>query len=338
MALSSDELVKREIADYVGNGNSSTKLRVFSQGSREDQKLFSQGGLTFGVQGVAYGSCDAAWHARQPWTDPFDGSFHDIRPLVAVEGTDALNRGSSGNAQYQRFHHALGAVRAGAIGIYFFRPGVAQIQPDLYGMAYRASRIELGTYLVTDSLEVVRDVVNNLGNVSVLEEILRIQLNLMESKFQRKFQASYSGDWLRFAAARSTILLGDSVIKHAGRMERNFTDSSQRAGHIAVGEMYLTKYLFPEKPLIYLFPRMSKQNVNSLDRSKTSDKEWYLLRHEPGVRIATRDHLIGLPAETYEVLKSISELALKGQALQTYKKCVQSIVTKIECGEIEIQM
>ena len=42
----------------------------------------------------------------------------------------------------------------------------------------------------------------------------------------------------------STIIKKNYVIKYAGRMKRNFTDGSQRAGHIAVGEMFLTKYFF----------------------------------------------------------------------------------------------
>ena len=94
MALSSDEVIKREIIDTLVNSSSSLRLRVFPEGSNDDQKLFEEGGLTFRAAGVDYGSCYACWVVRQR---------HRIRegievPVIALEGTDALNRRSSGNA------------------------------------------------------------------------------------------------------------------------------------------------------------------------------------------------------------------------------------------------
>jgi hypothetical protein len=62
MAYSSDEIIKREILDTLGHETKGIKLRIFPQSSNEDQKPFSEGGLTFGFEGVSYGSCDAAWY------------------------------------------------------------------------------------------------------------------------------------------------------------------------------------------------------------------------------------------------------------------------------------
>ena len=72
--------------------------------------------MTFSYQKTNYGSCDLAY---------VDSKTE--KPYLAIEGTDALNRGSSGNAQYQRFHHALGAVKNGFIGVYYLRKGTLKL-------------------------------------------------------------------------------------------------------------------------------------------------------------------------------------------------------------------
>lgn len=147
MAYSSDEIIKREIIDYLGYETHGIKLRVFPQSSNEDQKPFSEGGLTFGYKGVSYGSCDAAWYVDEKWVDGLNEKEINQKPVIALEGTDALNRNSGGNALYQRFHHALGAVKNGVVGVYYLKKGKTKIQPDLFGMAYFASKVEKGKYL-----------------------------------------------------------------------------------------------------------------------------------------------------------------------------------------------
>ncbi len=51
MALSSDEIIKREIIDVVGPRVGPYYARVFSEGSNDDQRLFIDGGLTFSHAG-----------------------------------------------------------------------------------------------------------------------------------------------------------------------------------------------------------------------------------------------------------------------------------------------
>jgi hypothetical protein len=318
MAQSSDELIKREIVDFFAKQKGLPDLRIFPQTSNDDQQLFSQGGLTFGVDGTLYGSCDAAWLIPGRWIDLYDGSKHDLRPVVALEGTDALNRGSSGNAQYQRFHHALGAVRNGVVGIYYFRSGIDKIQPDLFGMAVSASKLEKTPYLITDDLDEVKSIVLSAisGNLNgYLDELV----SKMELKFLVSFKKRYSSSWEKFSHDRSTIIKGDSVIKYAGRNIRNFTESSQRAGHIAVGEMYLTKYFFPDKKVDYLFPRMTNDDLKYLDGNKSTDKEWFLLRNEPNVAIRTLDELVGLDKNLRKAFISVRLDPLKGNALKVFK-------------------
>jgi hypothetical protein len=336
MAQSSDELIKREIVDYFSKSNSYPKLRIFPQSSREDQALFSDGGLTFGVDGTRYGSCDAVWYSEMPWIDRFHNSRESIRPLVALEGTDALSRGSSGNAQYQRFHHALGAVRNKVIGVYYFRKGLDKIQPDLYGMATAASKLESTPYVITDDLLEVSNIVRSANN-NQKDGFIETVLQTMQEKFNKSFQERYNSDWQTFANARSTIIKEKNVIKYAGRNIRNFTESSQRAGHIAVGEMYLTKYFFPDKKFYYLFPRMTSKDLLFLDQNKSTDKEWFLLRNEPNVEIKTVNDLIGIEKALYKSFIDLRLSPLKGSSLQEYTKSVKLMHQQLENGDIYIK-
>lgn len=339
--LSSDQIVKNEIIEKLGIEKGNVELRIFPEGSNEDQVLFQNGGLTFGYDGVEYGSCDAAWYIDgEIWHDGFNEIEVNQKPIIALEGTDALQRGSSGNAQYQRFHHALGAVKNGLIGIYYLKPGKLKVQPDLYGMAYFASKYEAGTYLIIQDLGIIDDILdiyvkygeNSPELCNFLDECLN---DMYDIWFKEKF-SQYNYDWDNFADKRSTVVKGDTVIKYGGRNKRGFTDSTQRSGHIAVGEMYLTKYYYLDKKFYYLFPRFTHQDIIDLDTGKKNDKEWYLLRHEPNVYIKTMDDLKGLPNEIREKLLSIKEEPLKGEALKIYTECSSKIFEMIKNDEIEV--
>ena len=318
MALSSDEIIKREIIDNLGYKHGNIKLRIFPQSSREDQNLFSDGGLTFGFDGVSYGSCDACWYTDEEWVDGFNNKTIDKKPVIALEGTDALNRNSGGNALYQRFHHALGAVRNGLVGVYYLKKGTTKIQPDLYGMAYYASQVEKGNYLVTDDLGVVKGLLERYDNKDSFNSFINNHLEEMHKIFNTKFQSLYKGDWEEFAKKRSTIIKDNYVIKYAGRSRRNFTDGSQRAGHIAVGEMFLTKYYFYNKKFYYLFPKMTREDIELLDKNKNTDKEWFLLRNEPNVFIKTIDDVEGVGGKIKKELLQIKDEPLKGNAFTTF--------------------
>lgn len=325
MAQSSDEMIKREIIEEFGTEYNDLSLWAFPESSNADQMVFGDsGGLTFGVDGVLYGSCDACWVKKEPWVNPFNNQRISYKPIIALEGTDALNRGSSGNAQYQRFHHALGAVKAGIIGVYYLKKGTHKIQEDLYGMAYYASKVEKGTYLIINDLCDLGSLLDAVCRPRDLDEYLQLQQDRMFNVFKKRFDASY-GNWDEFAKKRSTIIKDKYIIKHSGRMKRNFTDGSQRAGHIAVGEMYLTKYFFYKKHFFYLWPKMTAEDRDYLDRHKKNDKEWALLRNEPNVTIVTIDDLNGVPPRIVNLLKSISDKPLKGNVLTEYSKCVKFI-------------
>lgn len=337
MAYSSDEIIKREIIDCLGHETSGVKLRIFPQSSNEDQKPFSEGGLTFGFNGVSYGSCDAAWYVDEKWIDGLNGKEIDKKPVLALEGTDALNRNSGGNALYQRFHHALGAVKNGLVGVYYLKKGKQKIQPDLFGMAYYASKVESGKYLVIDDLEKVKKLLDCYHDKTAFNSLVDEYLQEMYEIFHAKFQQFYHGDWKEFAKKRSTIIKDDYVIKYAGRSRRNFTDGSQRAGHIAVGEMFLTKYYFYDKKFYYLFPKMTREDMDLLDKSKNTDKEWFLLRHEPNVFIKTVDDIEGISKNTKSELLKIKDEPIKGYVFTEFNACTKEIASKLESGEYKIK-
>lgn len=323
MAQSSDEIIKREIKDHIGDvGN--LKLRLFPQSSRDDQKIFPEG-LTFGVKGVAYGSCDACWiEENKKWKNPYNNKTLSEKPIIALEGTDALNRGSSGNAQYQRFHHALGAVKCGLIGVYYLKKGKDKIREDLYGMAYFASQVEKGKYLIINDLIELKELLSSTENPNKLNKFIEKKINSMQKIFQDNFNKVYK-TWDNFAKKRSTIIKSNYVIKYSGRMKRNFTDGSQRAGHIAVGEMYLTKYFFPNKFFFYLWPKMTQKDLKQLDKNKKEDKEWAILRNEPKVKIITLEDLEGVPIKIKKSFIQIKDKPIKGSAKKIYTEGIKII-------------
>lgn len=337
--MSSDQIIKYEIKDKVKKFNN-IKLRIFPDSSNLDQQLVKDGGLTFSYNGINYGSCDAGWFEEKI----VDGKTIEI-PLIGLEGTDALNRGSSGDAQYQRFHHALGAVKHGYIGIYYLREGNSKLQLDLYQMAYNATKYEAGdgAYLIVQDLQVVNELlalISSKGRHSrEVKDYLEGYSEQMHSIWYKDKFSLYNHDWGKFAEKRSTIVMNDCIIKYTGRMKRNFTDSSQRAGHIAVGEMYLSKYLYYGKKVYYLCPRMSQDDVDYLDRNKGNDKEWTLLRNEKDVFYKTRDDIVGLPQTVINDLTSIKDAPLKNgtPAKITYDKCMKYIVDGIKAGTLKVK-
>ena len=338
MAQSSDEIVKREIIEHLGTEINGLKLRVFPEGSRDDQDLFSEGGLTFGQDGLKYGSCDACWYKKNvEWIDPFNHNVFNNAPVIALEGTDALDRGSRGNAQYQRFHHVLGAVKNGLIGVYYLRKGEFPIQHSLYGMAYYASKYEKGVYLIIDNLEELNDLLNFIDDEKKISNYINLKLNSMYELFLKDFKIKY-GSWEKFALKRSTILFEDYVIKHAGRMRRSFTDGDQRGGHIALGEMYLTKYFFYHKKVFYLWPRMCNEDIEYLDKHKSDDKEWNLLRNEPDVQIITIDNLNGVPGNLRKRFLSVTDIPLKNAALKSYNASKKILEEGIRTRRIQIDL
>jgi hypothetical protein len=205
-------------------------------------------------------------------------------------------------------------------------------------MAYNASQTEKGKYLIIDDLKIVEQLLAAYSDTALFNKLIDDYLKKMKSIYDQKFKKLYGGSWDKFAEQRSSILTNNGVIKISGRMKRNFTDGSQRAGHIAVGEMFLTKYYFPNRTIYYLWPKMSAKDVEELDRTKSTDKEWYLLRNEPGVTIVTRDNIEGLDPKIYKILEDISDEPLKGEILRTYNAISKEIMSGLKSKKYKIHI
>ena len=93
--------------------------------------------------------------------------------VIAIEMTDALNRGSSGSAQRQRFHHVLGPALMGHLGIYYLRKGRHKIRPDLFGMAAKLSEKEKGSYFITDDLKILNKILEMYGTDKFFSFLLK---------------------------------------------------------------------------------------------------------------------------------------------------------------------
>jgi hypothetical protein len=197
--------------------------------------------------------------------------------------------------------------------------------------------METGSYFVTDDLEQIRRLLETDFETPAWEaQILSLSEN-QQKIFDDWFKATY-GNWEQFARKRSTIIKPGYVIKHAGRMLRNFTDSSQRAGHIAVGEMFLTKYFFGlANEVYYLFPRMKRSDFEYLDQTKSSDKEWRLLRDEPGVVLLGLDDLEGVPESMSRGLEALKDTPLKGQAIKDYNLLTNALEELIYVDKVKIK-
>ena len=302
------------------------ELRIFDEGSNHDQKLFKDGGCTFTYKNQIYGSCD--------------GILFNKKNIIGIEMTDALNRGSSGSAQVQRFHHVLGAVKNGYIGIYYLRKGKHNIRPDLYGMAYNISKINEGKYLVTDTLEIIRQLVEFSKDETKLKKFIDGYIESMKDKFQEYFRNRYQSNWNNYFNQRSTLEKKDYICKYQANGYRQFTEGKYRGGHLALGEMYLGKYLFADilnnkKKLYMFFPRLEKNELELLKKRSKTNKELNLLLNENNVHIKTIDDLKNLPNNLKSQMMSLKFKNLNINPYKnTYKQGINDIFNLIKNDKI----
>jgi hypothetical protein len=304
--------MKRKL-DSIGDVGQLTRRR-FVGSSRQDQELWSRGGLSFGFNGFVYGSCDFAWYAEEEWIDPYNGQKSYQKPVIVVEATDCLNTRSWGSAQVQRFHHAYGPFLCGINSIYFLNRGRLPIRPYLEAAAYYATLYhrKLGNdaaYLITDDINDIRRLVvlaakYGTRSPEFQQEVTRILKN-MKQYFDATFtRRPYYSNWIRYLRSRAiTMMPNGRFVKDLGPKMQSLTDSSQRYGHIIVGEALTTKYLLIGSNLFdsnkdkfyYLFPLITRAELKQLDATLQNDKEWAIVR-KAGFpwEIVTLDDLKGI--------------------------------------------
>jgi hypothetical protein len=99
---------------------------------------------------------------------------------------------------------------------------------------------------------------------------------------------------------------------------------------------YLTKYLFPGKKVIYLFPRMTEQDFRELDNKKIHDKEWRLIRNEGNVFVKNIDDIIGVPVKIKNDLNEMKQTPLKGESMKKYKLIVTELENMLKSGKAKL--
>ena len=82
---------------------------------------------------------------------------------------------------------------------------------------------------------------------------------------------------------------------------------------------------------------MTQEDVDYLDKHKSDDKEWTLLRNEPDVFFVTRDDLVGLPKEIEKQFAEIANEPLKGRELRIYNYCVKIMEDGFKRGTIKLK-
>lgn len=319
MAFKSDYIIKQELNSIGEVGN--LKLRIFPGSSREDQIHWVDGGLCFGKTGLLYGSNDAVWYVEEAWKDPLTNRKSALKPVIAVEGTLALERGSSGNAQYQRFFHALGAVLSGVIGIYYLREGKDPMRYDLPMAALNASELHKCDYLITTNLNDVKKVVEAIGLHGLISsQYKNISDNIkseMRCYFNKYLKYIHHDEIKQYFKRRSIIRLVDGTnIKYLAENYRNFTESSQRGGHVILGEFLLAKYFLKDK-FYFLLPRLTNSDITRLDNSRK--KEWKIIRSDNLGKIVTLDDLEGVPNRLKTGILRLKNISLGGPTCRKAK-------------------
>ena len=340
MATDSDAVIKQLIISEIGEKNN-LKLRIFAESSNTDQKPWIEGGLSFGKRDLLYGSCDCVWYTENPWEDLFNHNRYNYRPIIAVEATLALERGSSGSAQYQRFFHALGAVLTGVIGVYFLRSAknikASKMRYDLPLAALNAWSKHKVPYLVINDLKDLKSLVEAISKndednrIKILE---KIKTN-MKDFFKNNVPSSYKDketnelDIHNYCKGRSiAISPAKEFIKILSTNYDNLTIPKKRGGHILLGEYFIAKYVLNRDIIVFL-PRLNLSDIKKLNRTKK--KEWSLLNYDSKGKIATLDSFEGIEDELKEKIKKLTGSEL------FHSKVKDKLMEGIESGKYKLK-
>lgn len=349
MAYDSDTRVKETLKEISRKAKlKNLDLRIFDE-SNEDQKHWTNNGLTFGSKKLLYGSNDAGWFLKKPYFE-HGKKISDYTPVLVVEGSYGTETGNTGSAQYARFSHALGAVKEGFIGVYFVpfesiyrkKDGTetkAFVRYDMIYAALNASKIEKGEYLFMDAYneELMTEFLSVLdcGDTQKINEII-LRIKGIMKKFadehswadRRKYvyKNKHTGKLLMFnVVAFSSYNFRTGQKYKAGRF---------RNGHTIVGDALITYYWY-NKPMDLILGRFTHDDCKKLD--KMHQKEWLLLRKTNDINIITLDDLQfeneSLKNDLYDFL---DVLPLVKEKLKKKNRLSKHIFSGFKHGKIKI--
>lgn len=346
MAYASDARIKKDFRQIGSQGK--LKLRVFDE-SHEDHKQWKNGGLRFGL----YGANDGAWYLDEEWKDPITSEVSGKRPVIVVEGSYGTERGNIGSAQYARFHHALGAVIRGLIGVYFvpkrssyYRDNVehkASWRIDLvYGCLGATELHSPGEYLMIDAYD-----------PQLLKELIRASAD--ENRQNQRYVIAKIKDEMKTYAdktyletyktseptaafsdpARNYAYSADRIGKILKHNVKAFTDATYRNGHIIVGEALLLRY-WAKREVDLILPRFTHDDCKMLDQRE--QKEWNLLRSRKDIRVITFDDLIFSDTTLERDLVNMrNELPLLGDTLVRMNSIIKKMKDQFGNGTLKVR-
>jgi len=352
MGYDSDAEIKsmiRGIEERTRINESPIRLRLFPPDSRADQESWINGGLCFGHIDMMYGACDAVWYreSTRPWYDPMNKKYSALNeiPILAIEGTLALERRSSGSAQYQRFSHALGAVLSGVTGVYYLRKSrtVSKMRYDLPKAALNASQIHGAPYLVTNEIQDIEDLIGSIKRNDTRERdrvVARIKQE-MENYYQINCPSEYF-DIERYCDGRSTAKMNDSnYLKILSTNIENLTTAQKRGGHILLGEYLIAKYMLNvtrfDKQIWCFLPRLTRRDIADLNAS--NKKEWRILWHDSGGRVVTLEDFEGVNSSFSDTIAGMRDKPLdrSSRYYEEWREIVQKLMQQIHDGTIHFK-
>ena len=353
----SDTVLKKQL-DSIGDVEK-LKRRRFIGGSTQDQELWQDGGLTFGINKTPYGSCDFAWYTDEKWDDPYNGKSVDKKPQLVVEATDALNTRSFGDAQIQRIHHALGPFLCNVDSVYWLRgtSNSERLQEYVAGTAlfltqYHQARGLTSSYLITTDLVDIKNLVIALGkfgaNSREYSEVKRKIWQKMYNIFY-DYLKNKGKSWKDYLAGEEIIKSSKNQwIKLMGARKQNWLDSSKRGGHTYVGKAIASKFLLigsklfnAESSTMYiLWSLMTSADIKEISEKKSRDKEWRIISvaESKNMKIKTFDDLHGVSNELQQLRVGLLEPANlnKSPNKANKNKFFKSLISGLKDGSITL--
>tara|TARA_B100000989_G_scaffold81667_1_gene58370 strand:+ start:311 stop:1402 length:1092 start_codon:yes stop_codon:yes gene_type:complete len=303
MAYDSDTQVKNILREIHEEANLKSLIPRFFAESRDDHKLWEDGGLTFKQYDVDYGSNDFGWFVEE---DCFiNGKECSKKPIIIVEATLGLRHGNTGSAQLARFSHALGACHNGACGILFqdYVWEKARTAPDLIYAALKASEQLDCPYLVVDVndrnlmikiLKAYDSDDEKLIKKAVKEALSKMNDHLEKHKIDmtKKRIVLKEGSVIEVKVSEliNSNKFFEGLVTTMWFDFENFTDSTKRNGHTILGEGLIFANIVSPAKHYFLLPRMFKKDIEKL--KKTKGKEQTLLFKHPNMELLGFDDLI----------------------------------------------
>lgn len=345
----SDDVIKSKLKEKLIIKPPLKKRVYIGTGSEKfDQKNWEEGGLTFHYDNIVYGANDFAIYSEENWTSPSGKSCKE-KPFIVIEATDALNRGSSGDAQAQRLHHLYPTVRQGILSVYYLEPGKHDLYGQMIGSAHHFSRYyqkinmnRNSALLITKDISKIQNLINNFSNPDGLNAAIEDILISMLSYFNNYFKNEYNSNWntffkkTHFDRTKCNDYFFISAIRppHPETKKPPWSDSHHRAASLPFMGRFLImgceEYNYEKNKFYFILPLFRLNTLIKMNRTKTNDKEWKIFSGVfHGWDIVTLDELDGIDKSDITLTQELWKHNLNQNP---YRKMWGNFIEKIKNG------